>query len=160
MKWYVLYIRSRTEKKMAEYSVKLNLHYYLPLRTEVKIFQRRKVQVEKPVFPSYFFVRFDDKGRIELLKSNHIVYIIDIPHQRKFLHELAQIRKALRVDSSLGSCTAYEKGRMVKIKTGPFSGIEGCIDIVRPSGKVLLNVDMIGQAVVVELDKDYIDLLD
>ncbi len=159
MKWYVLYIRSRTEKKMAGYSDKFGLHYYLPLRTETKIFQRRKVTVEKPIFAGYFFVRFDEAGRLKLMKTNHVVHILDIPNQRKFLHELAQIRKALRVDSTLGACNAYEKGRIVKIKAGPFSGIEGCIDIIKSSGKVLLNLDMIGQAVLVEVDKAFIDLL-
>ena len=145
---------------MAGYSDKLGLHYYLPLRTEIKVFQRRKVEVEKPLFPGYFFVRFDDEGRLGLLKSNHIVHIIDIPHQRKFLHELAQIRKALSIDSSLGTCNAYKKGRIVKIQTGPFTGIEGRISRVQSSGKVLITLDMIGQAVVVEVDKDYVALLD
>ncbi len=144
---------------MAGYSDKFGLHYYLPLRTETKIFQRRKVTVEKPIFAGYFFVRFDEAGRLKLMKTNHVVHILDIPNQRKFLHELAQIRKALRVDSTLGACNAYEKGRIVKIKAGPFSGIEGCIDIIKSSGKVLLNLDMIGQAVLVEVDKAFIDLL-
>ena len=49
---------------------------------------------------------------------------------------------------------------MVKIKAGPFYGIEGCIDSVKPSGKVLLKIDMIGQAVPVEVSKNYITLID
>ena len=145
---------------MAEYSDKFDLHYYLPLRTETKIFQRRKVTVEKPIFSGYFFVRFDEAGRLKLLKTNHVVHILDIPNQRKFLHELAQIRKALRIDSTLGACNAYEKGRIVKIMAGPFRGIEGCIDSVKPSGKVLLEIDMIGQAVPVEVSRNYITLID
>lgn len=160
MKWHVLYIRSRTEKKMAEYSIRFGLNFYLPLRTETKIYQRRKVTVEKPLFPGYFFVRFDDAGRLDLLKTNHIVHIIEIHAQRKFLHELAQIRKALRIDSTLEACNAYEKGRIVKIKSGPFMGIEGCIDVVKSSGKVLLNIDMIGQAVEVEVDKSFVVFID
>ena len=160
MKWHVLYIRSRTEKKLAEYSDKFGLHYYLPLRTETKIFQRRKVVVEKPVFPGYFFVRFNSDGKLLLQKTNHLVHIINVPNQRKFLHELAQIRKALLIDSSLGACNPYEKGRIVKINSGPFQGIEGQINMVKPSGKILLNIDMIGQAVAVEVDKAYIKLLE
>ena len=160
MKWHVLYIKPRTEKKLAEYSELLGLRYYLPLREETKIYQRRKVTVEKPLFPGYFFVRFDDKSRIDLLKSNYIVHILPVNNQRKFLHELAQIRKALRIDPTLNSEKEYEKGRPVRITTGPFCGIEGHIDAVKNSGKVMLNIDMIGQAVIVEVDMNYIELLD
>ena len=158
--WHVLYLRPRWEKKMAEYCQILGLTFYLPLRKETKIYQRRKVTVDKPVFPSYFFVSFDREGRLGLLKTNGIAKILTPHRQRPLLHELAQIRKALAVDSTLGSCAALKRGRRVRILGGPFMGIEGVVWGLKATSKVRLNVDMIGQAVAVEVDKEYLEIID
>lgn len=159
-KWHVLYLRPRTEKKLAEYCTLYDLRHYLPLRSETKVYQRRKVTVQKPVFPGYFFVSFDSAGRLQVLKSNHVVRIFDVPFQRSLLHELAQVRRALRVDPTLGACSALQKGRHVRITGGPFRGIEGIIATLKANTKVCLNVDMIGQAVAVEVDRDLLELMD
>ena len=42
MNWNVLYLRPRTEKKMADYAQGLGLEFYLPLRKETKVYQRRR----------------------------------------------------------------------------------------------------------------------
>lgn len=145
---------------MAEVCRIHSLGHYLPLRIETKVYQRRKVTVEKPLFPGYFFVSFDAEGRLQLLKTNNIVRIIEPPSDRELLHELAQIRHALRVDPSLGTCVALKRGRRVKILAGPFMGIEGVVWSIKSTSKVKLNVDMIGRAVAVEVDRDYLELVD
>lgn len=160
MSWHVLYLKPRTEKKMAEYSDKLGLHHYLPLRRETKIYQRRKVTVDKPVFPGYFFVSFDQDGRLSLLKTNNIVRILETTDEQKLLHELAQVRRALNVDATLGACSALTRGRRVRITAGPFMGIEGLVWGLKGTNVVRLNVELIGRAIAVEVDKDYLDLID
>jgi transcriptional antiterminator RfaH len=160
MGWNVLHVRPRCEKKMAEYSEILGLSFYLPLRSETKIYQRRKVTVEKPVFPGYFFVSLDDAGRLSLLKTNNIVRILETGNERQLLHELAQVRKALAVDPTLGTCAALKRGKRVLIRGGPFMGVEGVVSDVKGNTKVRLNVDMIGQAVAVEVGREYLELID
>ena len=127
MSWNVLHVRPRCEKKMAEFCRIQRLAHYLPLRQETKIYQRRKVTVEKPVFPGYIFVSFDRDGRLELLKTNNIVRILETPDEHRLLRELDQIQKALAVDSTLGAVAALRKGRRVRITGGPFMGVEGLI---------------------------------
>ncbi len=145
---------------MAEVSRLGELKFYLPLREEVKVYQRRKVTVEKPLFPGYFFVNLSDEGRLLLLKTNHIVRILAPPSERELLHQLAQIRRALRIDPTLGTCSLIKAGRRVKILNGPFMGIEGVVSDIRGTTKVRLNVEMIGRAVAVEVDRDYLALID
>ena len=158
MDWYVLHVRPRCEKKMAEYCRLNRFKYYLPLRQETKIYQRRKVTVEKPLFPSYVFVTFDDDGRMVLLKTNNIVRILKPHSRRQLLYELAQIRRALAVDPCLSPISALRKGHRVRIKGGPFMGVEGIVSSVKGKAKVCLNVDMIGQAVAVEVDRELLEI--
>lgn len=160
MSWNVLYVRPRCEKKMAEFCRIQGYEHYLPLRSETKIYQRRKVTVAKPVFPGYLFVSFDPQGRLELLKTNNIVRILESPDEQNLIHELEQIQKALSVDATLGAVAALKKGRHVRITGGPFMGVEGLIQDVKGNTKVLLNVDMIGRAVAVEVDRDFLEVAD
>ena len=145
---------------MAEFCEIHELRHYLPLRKETKIYQRRKVTVEKPLFPSYIFSSFDEDGRLELLKTNNVLRILEPTSRRQLLHELAQVRKALNVDPSLASCSALRRGRRVKIRAGPFMGVEGVVQSLRGRAKVCLNVDMIGRAVAVEVDREFLEPID
>ncbi len=159
MGWNVLYLKPRTEKKLAEYAQGLSLEHYLPLRSETKIYQRRKVTVEKPVFPGYCFVCFDARGRRELLQSNLIVRILEPADETRLLHELDQVRKALAVDPTLNACSALPKGTFVRIRSGPFAGLEGVVAEWRSPIRVLLNVELINRAVAVETDPALLDVL-
>ena len=145
---------------MAEYCRIQAIECYLPLRTELKVYQRRKVQVEKPVFPGYFFMTCDEKGRVDLLKTNNIVRTLKPPNEETFLFELDQIRRALAADPTLGSCQAIERGRRVRITGGPFMGVEGMVENMRGRTKVCLNIEMIGRAVAVEVDRQFLELME
>lgn len=160
MCWYVLHLRPRSEKKVARVCAANGLEHFLPLRSETKIYQRRKVKVQKPLFPGYIFVAFDTDQRECLLRTNHIVRILRPPSEERLLYQLNQIRLALEIDDTLGAAEAIKKGKLVRIKGGPFMGIEGVVLTADKPGVVRLNVDLIGQAVAVEIDRDYIELID
>lgn len=160
MSWFVLHLRPRSEKKVAQVCEINGLEYYLPLRTEVKIYQRRKVRVQKPLFPGYIFVSFQPEERILLQRTNHIVRILEPPSEDALVFQLDQIRKALEIDESLGTANTLERGRRVSIKGGPFMGVEGVVTDAGKSGIVRLNVEMIGQSVIVKVDRDYLEVID
>jgi transcription antitermination factor NusG len=160
MNWYVLYTRPRCEKKLAEYCGIHRVPHYLPLRRETKIYQRRKVTVEKPLFPGYFFCGLDGEMRLGVLKTNNVLRILEPGSRRKLLHQLAQIRKALRVDPTLSAAAGIQVGRRVRIRGGPFLGIEGMVRVVKGAAKVVLNVEMIGRSLTVAVDRDFLEVVD
>lgn len=160
MSWQVLYLRPRCEKKMAAFAQGMNIAFRLPLRRETRVYQYRKVVFENPVFPGYFFVCADARERNELLKTNHIVRIITPLDEALLVHELEQIEQALTVDPTLGTCSALRQGKRVRIKGGPFMGVEGVVRGTKGRGKVRLNVDLIGQAVAIEVDRDLLEVIE
>jgi transcriptional antiterminator RfaH len=160
MSWHVLHLRSRSEKKVAELCEIRGLEYYLPLRSETKIYQRRKVTVEKPMFPGYFFVSFEPDDRVHLLQTNHVINVLVPPSEEVLKHQLDQIRQALAVDPSLSTVNAIRAGLRVRIRGGAFMGVEGVVDSARHPTTVRLNVELIGQAVAVDIDRDYVELID
>lgn len=157
--WHVLHVRPRCEKKMAAYCTNARLQCYLPLRLERKKYQRRQVEVQKPLFPGYVFARFRPEQRIFILQSGQIARILEVKDQLKFISEIEQIRKALETDPGLRACPAITTGMMVRITEGPFAGLEGIVIKSKGCARVILNVDMIGQGVAIEVDEDVLECL-
>lgn len=160
MSWHVLHVHPRCEKKIGEVCRLQHFDHYLPLRSETKIYQRRKVTVEKPVFPGYIFASFDQDGRVEILKTNNVVRVLETGDEKRLLDELDQVRKALQVDPTLTACLGLSTGTRVRITGGPFLGIEGVVRNLQGPVKVLLNVDLIGQAIAVETERGLLEVLD
>ena len=152
MSWTVIHARPRCEKKVADHCEVAKVEYYLPLRKESKVYQRRRVVVWKPLFPGYLFVNMDSEQREEVLKCNRIARVLEVADEAQLLRELDQIRQALTVDPSLRATRAFREGARVYVRSGPFQGIEGIVQKIQGVTRVILNVDMMGQGVAVEVD--------
>ena len=63
MNWFVLYVQSRKERKVAEMLKELKVEVYCPHIKEIRQWSDRKKTVETPLFKSYVFVRLADKDR-------------------------------------------------------------------------------------------------
>lgn len=153
-------MRPRTEKKMAKLCEAVGVEFYLPMRVQRRTYQRRAVTTHIPVFPSYFFAAFDVQQLSKIKEFDLLLKVMVPEKEAALIHELNQIKKALEVDPSLGADTALKKGLLVRITDGPFAGIEGKIEKVRARTKVSLDVEMINQAIRVEVEGDQLEILE
>jgi transcription antitermination factor NusG len=160
MNWTVLHLRPRSEKKVAGVCLLNGIEHYLPLREETKIYQRRKVTVYKPLFSGYLFAAFNSEQRVILMRTQHLLRILPPDDEAGLLRDLDQIRMALEADPRLEADSAYREGRRVRIKSGPFEGIEGGLTMVRGRTQVRLSVEMIGQSVSLNVDRDLVEFVD
>lgn len=157
--WKVLFVKPRTEKKVSEYCSLYTIPFYLPLREKSRIFQRRKVTTHLPVFPGYVFAKLTTGQRQLLLQTNLLVRILEPLHPRRMLRDLIMVRRALRADPALKPAKHLAKGQFVRIVSGPFQGVEGRVARLSGLMKVVLNIDMIGQAVAVTAETDQVEVL-
>lgn len=155
--WQVAYTRPRCEKLVAGYCLARRMEHYLPLRLEIKVYQRRKARVLKPLFPGYVFARLNSRLRLALLQSGQVVRLLPVPDEERFVFELSQVRAALDANPALMACRAISKGQRARITAGPFQGLEGVVEAVRNEVRVVLNVDFIGQGVPVEVAFDMLE---
>ena len=152
--WKVLFVKPRCEKKVAEYCSIYGIEYYLPLHEKQRIVQRRKVKVLLPLFSGYVFANFSEDRRLSLLKTNCLVSILEPESGYRLARDLVMVRKALLEDPGLSPLPTLKRGMRVRIKAGPFMGIEGLVIDLKNRGatQVILNIEMIGQAVSVMTD--------
>lgn len=144
---YVLHVRPRTEKKVDAYLAAYGYMHYLPSWTKVTKVQRRKVRRELPLFPGYVFSYLNADERREALRTNNIVQTIPVPHPRELVHQLRQIMHASRRAPALRPTNPFKVGDLVRINSGPFRGLEGYVRREGPSATIVLNLDILGQAI-------------
>lgn len=65
-KWFVLYSKPNTEKKLADHLNKLGIEAYCPTRIEYRKWSDRKKKVHVPVLPSMVLVKTEEKYRNEV----------------------------------------------------------------------------------------------
>src|SRR5438445_8390322 len=76
--WYAIQTRSRFEKSVATLLGAKEVEHYLPAFGEMHQWKDRKKFVERPAFPGYVFVRFQDGGaaRLDILKIPGAVLLL------------------------------------------------------------------------------------
>lgn len=146
--WYVLHVKPRTEKKVARYLDGFRCFRHLPIRVVIRKLQRRKVRRELPVFPGYVFARMSFDARRKILGTNLVVRAIEIPNPRETIHQLRQLKKGLECGEEMKILSrTYHEGDRVRVKAGPFRGIEGYVKREGGRSYLYLNVDILGSTV-------------
>jgi transcription antitermination factor NusG len=152
-RWYVAYTLPRHEKVVANRLVQQNIESYLPLYSAVRCWNHRRIEVELPLFPGYVFVKMLLADRIRILSRPGIIRLVGFNGHPAVLHD----EEIERLQSSLALWKAkpypfLTAGKQVRIKSGPFAGLEG--KILRRKGKIrlLVTLDLIQSAMLLELD--------
>jgi transcription termination/antitermination protein NusG len=158
--WHVLHTKSRQEKVVAQDLAAMNIGHYLPLVREVRFYGRRKAVVEAPLFPGYVFMRgeLDDAYRAD--RTKRIAQIIPVRDQGELTVELGNLYLALTKNATLTPWPYLKKGIRVEVRSGPFRGLQGVIEDRLASHRLVLKVDMLGQAVCMEIDGSLLDVLE
>lgn len=152
-KLMVIHTKSRREKKVAYYCNNVEIKYYLPLESRIKIYGRKKVQTTLPLFPGYLFVLADEKERYELLLTHHISKILKVTNQFELIEDLEKIYVAENCEINLIPCELNIEGRKARIEIGPMRGLEGLIFRIKGRDRIILNVNFINRTAAVDINR-------
>lgn len=161
--WYVLHTKSRFENVVNEGLIKKSLEVFLP-KIQVKSKRRdRKVMIRVPLFPGYLFVRsnLNPYEHIEIVKTVGAVRLVGnkdgpIP---VFAETVESLKIMVQGDHPVATGTRFKKGDRVVVVHGPFTGVIGTFARYRGKGRVIVNIDALGQFAGVEVDEDDIEIL-
>ena len=152
--WYAIWTRSRHEQVVREQLERTGLEAFLPTITRWSRWRDRKKQVEWPLFPGYCFVRFNPAERLPVLQCTGVVSIVSFDGDIVAIpeHEIEGIRTLLASELQFDPCPMIREGTMVQVTHGPLQGIVGRLVRKGAHARLILSVDLIGQAVSVEVD--------
>ena len=153
--WYAVWTRSRHEQVVREQLERKDIDAFLPTITRWSRWKDRKKKIDWPLFPGYCFAHFPADNALAVLKCTGVVNIVSFEGKPAPIpdHEVASIRLLVGSDLQYDPCPLIQEGMRVEVHHGPLRGVIG--RLVRKDtqkARLILSVDLIGQAVSVEVD--------
>ena len=158
-KWFVIRTKPRREKKLAEYSLKSKINYFLPLKDSERVYQYRKVMFTKPLFPGYVFVKCNSDEHRTLVLTGHTAHFLPVPDEKELTDELKQILTGRQIGADFKETKYLNKGSRVRIVSGPFEGLTGIVEDQNNIEEVVLQINLLRQAVSVAVGSGQIKIL-
>ena len=154
--WFAVYTRSRFEKKLMTELADRSIEVFLPMREVLSRWKDRKKRVWFPLFPGYVFVHQEDTpaNRYRVLNLPGAVHFIGLHGHATPIPEeqIEGVRKFLESHLSIDPYPYIQVGRKVEVIAGPLKGIQGKLVQKKGRFRFVLQVDLIRQAVAVEID--------
>ncbi len=151
--WWCLHTKPRQEKAAARELRKLAVPFFLPqVIKEDRTPQGRKIRSVIPLFQSYLFLLGDQNDRLNALRGNRLVNVLEVSDQRSLECDLRQIQKMLSSGLPVQPEPAVPVGSRVRITTGPLTGIEGTVIRRGKRDQFVAVVGFLGRGATVDLE--------
>jgi transcription termination/antitermination protein NusG len=154
-RWFAIWTRSRHEQVVRDQLTRKKIDAFLPTVTKWSRWKDRKKKIDWPLFPGYCFARFNPQDTLPVLKCTGVVSIVSFEGKPAPIpeYELESIRVLVGSALQYDPCPMVREGMMVEVVHGPLRGVVGRLvkkDVAK--ARLVLSVDLIGQAVSVEID--------
>jgi len=160
--WYAVFTLTRHEKRANAQCEQREIESFLPLyRVKRRWKNRCNVDLELPLFPSYFFVRIDPCTRVKVLELPGVVSIVSSGRQPAPVPDnyISFLRGAL-LARTIEPHPNVEVGDWVSIRTGPLAGVQGVLYRRKNDLRVVVKLEMLTRSVSVEVGAEEIERCD
>jgi transcription antitermination factor NusG len=155
--WWVAHTKSRNEKALAQDLSGKGISYFLPMIWKVHRARGRTFRSLLPLFGGYLFFCGVERQRIEVLRTNRVANLIEVQDQKRLLNELTQIERAINAGADLAPHKYLKEGQLCKVIGGALAGLHGIVARAKDQTRLILQIDMLGQATSVEIGADMIE---
>ena len=161
--WYVLHTKSRHENVVNEGLLRKSVEVYLPRITVRSKRRDRKATIRVPLFPGYIFVKTDlhPHTHLEIVKVAGAVRFIG--NKQGPLPVADETVDSLKImvasDHAVTTGHNLKKGDKVMVIHGPLEGLIGTFVRYGGKGRLLVNVEALGQYAGVEVSEDDIEII-
>ena len=158
--WFVLHVKSRQEKAVAEVLTGMGVAHFLPLLPMVHFYGRRKITAKLPMFPCYLFLRGSIEQAYSIDRTKRVANILRVANQDQMDWELKNIALALNHNIPLDPYPYLCKGVRAEVQAGPLRGLQGLVEERTKCDRLVLQVEMLGRAVSVEVDACLLEVVE
>ncbi|MGA2250332.1 UpxY family transcription antiterminator [Terracidiphilus sp.] len=154
MPWWALYTRHQHEKMVAEVLRTKGVEVFLPLYASVRRWKDRSKLLYMPLFPGYVFVRGVLAQRLHVMTTPGVHMILSQGDRAALIpeDEIQAIRQTIEGNYHFEPHPYLKCGERVRVKRGSLCGVEGILVRKKNVFRLVLSVQMLAQAVAVEID--------
>ncbi len=158
--WYVVYTRSRLEKKAEQLLAEQGIHVYLPLQKRLKQWSDRKKWIYEPLFKSYVFVYISQQDFSKVIKTEGVVAFVMFEGEPARIppQQIKAVKHFVKTGEDLEDKPGkYNIGDMVTVAKGQMKGLTG--KLVEHTGKKRVRIEIhgINKTVFVKLPPSYLE---
>jgi transcriptional antiterminator RfaH len=73
MNWFVIYTKSKNEKKVSERLEAMGIEVFRPMVTTIRQWSDRKKKIKTPLLNSYIFVKIEEQNRNKVFEIPGVV---------------------------------------------------------------------------------------
>jgi transcriptional antiterminator RfaH len=152
--WWALYCRPRHEKQLMRRLPPLEVSFYGPLVPKTVRQQSGRLRTAYvPLFAGYVFIFGDSADRYQSLTTSCVSRCLPVFDSESLGRDLRQIRHLIAVGAPLTVEARLQAGTRVRIRSGPFRGLEGVIFRRQGPRRLLVAVNFLQQGASVALDQ-------
>lgn len=155
--WYAIYVKSKSEKKVAAELGVAGIAHYLPLKKTLKQWSDRKKWIEEPLFRSYVFVNIDQKDYYAVLQTHGVVKYISFEGKAVAIpsQQIDAIRYFLSEESpeELESYH-WNEGQKVEIISGSMAGLIAKLVEIKGKNWLKIEIEAIGHSITIQIQKN------
>ena len=152
--WYAAYTKHQHEKGAREILLRKGFDVLLPLYHASHRWKDRTRIISLPVFPSYLFVHANLDRKLDILKTAGVFWLVESggsacevpPADIEAIRRIAEFSEGVQPHPYL-NC-----GDRVRVKTGPFAGLQGILTRVKNQCRVVVSVDVLQKSLSIEVD--------
>ena len=151
--WTCVRTRPRWEKKFAVWLHQRGRMFFLPVFRRATVSGRKRRVSELPLFPGFVFVA-GRLGKREFVDTGTVVYLLQPRSEREagqLARELRSIWLGLTSGLYVEPVWNLVAGEPCRIIQGPLQGAEAKFERVGRRGRLVLQVEMMGGGIVVEV---------
>jgi transcriptional antiterminator NusG len=159
--WYVLHTKSRFESVVCDGLARKDLEVFL---TKIKVRSKRRdrrLMIQVPLFPGYLFVRTDlnPYRHLDILKTAGAVRLIGT-HQTPVPvpeNTIESLKIMVAADQQVITGRRLRSGERVIVVSGPLAGVVGTFVRYRGKGRVVVNIEALGQHAGVDVEENDVE---
>lgn len=152
--WWCVYTISRREKDLMRKLRSLEVPHYGPVLPKRYRSPNGRLRTSFiPMFPNYVFMLASEDERVKAMTTNCISACNPVAEHESLIEDLRKIHSVVDLGEALTPEAKLQAGTTVRVRSGPFAGLEG--EILRREGKtrLLLSVRYLEQGVSMEMDE-------
>jgi transcription antitermination factor NusG len=160
-RWYATNTSAHHEKRVSVHLSARQIENFVPLYESVRRWKDRRVRVQLPLFPGYVFVRMALRDRLRALQIPGVARLVAFNGMPAALpdEEIAALQSGFANGVRAEPHPFLMVGRRVRVKTGPFAGMKGILSKRKNRVRLVISVELIRQAIAVELEESDVELL-
>ena len=155
--WHVACTKARREKALARSLAGTGTAYFLPMVERVSVIRRRRFSSLVPLFGGYAFFAGDEQTRWRVLECDHVARVLTVVDQDRLVSELSHIEQALASGDQLDPFPFIRRAARCRVRCGALAGLEGVVSVRKSVTRLVLQVEMLGQAAALEIDASLLE---